>query len=472
MNTAISAVLIVALWSTAALFALRAIRTARTPQGSVGWVVFLLAAPIVAIPAYLFLGHSRYPGFVSMRRESEAVIAALDRQRETHGGSVRRARDHGSTRALAFERLANMPITAGNRHEVLIDGAAAFGAIFRAIEAAERYVLVCFYILRDDRIGREFADLLIRRAQAGISVRVLYDSIGSARLSAAYFDRLREAGVDIRNFHAIRRPRNPFQMNFRNHRKIVVVDGRAGFLGGLNVGDEYMGRDPEFGHWRDTHLRIEGPAVAQLQLVFAEDWHWSSNETPALEWTAPPLEGGTDALILAPGPADPMETGNLYFLNAIGAAQTRIWIASPYFVPDEDTLAALKLAALRGVDVRILTPAKKDHLTVWLAAYAYFDEVRAAGVRIWRYRDGFMHQKVMVVDEAFASVGSINLDVRSCRLNFEVTAMLFDAAATAEIAAMLARDMEAADLHETPLDRETPLKRYGAPVARLFAPLL
>lgn len=472
MMAALGAVAVVALWCVAALFAIRATRTARTPQGSVGWVVFLLTAPILAVPAYLFLGHSRYPGYLSMRRETERVIAALAAQREAYGGASGQSSAHGDNRARAFEELAHMPIVGGNVYRILIDGEATFGAIFEAIEQAETYIVVCFYILSDDEIGRAFAELLARRARDGLKVRLLYDAIGSARLPDAYLDRLREAGVEVRNFHAIRRPRNPFQLNFRNHRKIVIVDGAVGFVGGLNVGDEYMGRDPEFGRWRDTHLVLRGPTVAQLQLVFMEDWHWSSNETPTLDWTASPVEGGADALILAPGPADPMETGSLYFLNLIGAATRRLWIASPYFVPDTDTLSALKLAALRGVDVRILIPAKKDHLTVWLAAYAYFDEMRAAGVRIWRYRDGFMHQKALVVDDAIASIGTVNLDIRSCRLNFEVTALLFGPGPAADVAEMLETDFAAADLYETRLDDAKPLKRYGAPIARLFAPLL
>lgn len=359
MIAALGAAFLAVLWLFAGVFALRATRTARTPQGSVGWVVFLLTAPIIAVPAYLFLGHTRYPGYISMRRESERVVAALDAQRAAHGGSVGTLTERGATRARAFEQLAHMPIVAGNEYRILVDGAATFGAIFEAIEAAKEYIVACYYIIRDDQLGRAFAELLIRRARDGVKVRLLYDAIGSASLPDAYIDRLRAAGVEVRNFHAIRRPRNPFQLNFRNHRKIVIVDGAVGFVGGLNVGDEYMGRDPEFGHWRDTHLMLRGPAVAQLQLVFMEDWHWSSDETPDLVWTAAPVEGGADALILAPGPADPMETGSLYFLNVIGGATKRLWIASPYFVPDTDTLSALKLAALRGVDVRILLPAKK-----------------------------------------------------------------------------------------------------------------
>ncbi|WP_340110156.1 cardiolipin synthase [Pikeienuella sp. HZG-20] len=472
MMTALTAAGAVLLWSAAIFFAIRAIRTARTPQGSVGWVVFLLTAPFIAVPAYLFLGHTRYPGFVLMRRESQRMISALDKQKSAHGAVVASAGRHARSRAAAFERLAGMPIVSGNDVELLIDGAATFGAIFAAIEKAESYVAASFYIIRDDRIGRAFKDLLIARARDGVRVLLIYDALGSVSLRNSYLKDLKAAGVEVCNFHAIRRKLNPFQINFRNHRKIVIVDGKVGFVGGLNVGDEYMGRDPDFGRWRDTHLRLTGPTVTQLQLVFAEDWHWANDEIPEFFWGARSESEGGKALILAPGPADPLETGSLYFCNIIGAATERLWIATPYFVPDVDTLSALKLAALRGVDVRILLPAREDQLLVWLAAFAYFDEVRAAGVEIWRYHDGFMHQKVVVVDDSLASIGTINLDIRSCRLNFEVTALLFDKAAVRKAAEMLEADFRVSRPHETPLSEEKPLKRLGAPIARLFTPLL
>jgi cardiolipin synthase A/B len=462
----------VALWGVALLFAVRAVRTARTPQGSVGWVVFLISAPYFAVPAYLFLGHSRYPGYVAARRQSEQTMATLDGQRHACGTAVREWRYPGVTRAAAFERLANLPIVRGNTFELLVDGKAAFDAMFGTMEGARSYVLVGLYILRDDRLGRALKDRLLCLARRGVHVRVLYDPVGSAGLAKSYLDDMRDGGVDIRRFHSVRSMLNRFQVNFRNHRKIVIVDGKTGFVGGLNVGDEYMGWDPEIGHWRDTHLKLDGPAVSQLQLVFMEDWHWSGGGTLPLFWKVEPQADGIEVVILAPGPADRVETGSLYFCNAIGAATERLWIASPYFVPDIDTLSALKLAALRGVDVRILVPEQRDHLIVWLAAFAYFDEVREAGVSIWRYQDGFMHQKALVVDNSFASVGTLNLDIRSCRLNFEATALMFDETAAREVAAMLEADFAKSHRYDTPLAQAGWRMRFGAPIARLFAPLL
>ena len=253
----------------------------------------------------------------------------------------------------------------------------------------------------------------------------------------------------------------------------MVVDGRVGFLGGCNFGDEYAGRDRRTGPWRDTHLRVTGPMVAQLQAIFAEDWYWATECALDLPW--PKAEGGgaLGGLILAPGPADRLETGSLYFCNAIGLARDRVWIASPYFVPDTDVLTALTLAAQRGVDVRILMADRADHLVVWLAAFAYFDRMLDAGVTVLRYRDGFLHQKVLVVDDSLASVGTLNLDNRSCRLNFEVTALIFDPGFTAQVAAMLAADFARAAPVRTRLDDiRSPFVRHGARIARLMAPLL
>ncbi|MEX0759154.1 MAG: cardiolipin synthase [Tistlia sp.] len=471
LNTLI-ALLTTLLTLVGAVLAFRAARTARTPQGALGWAIFLVAAPWLAIPAYLFLGQARYPGYVSARRASVAVVRALDLLRHLHRARLADAPGGPLARIVAFEELARLPLVSGNAAELLIDGERAFESMFEAIEQARSYVLVAFYILRDDAVGQDLKRRLIAKAEAGIDVHVLYDALGSWGLPDRYLEELREAGVEIENFHARRRPRSRFQRNFRNHRKIVVADGHVAFVGGLNVGDEYLGRSARFGHWRDTHLRLEGPVVAQVQLVFAEDWHWATGEHPALHWKPRAPEAELDAMILAPGPADVMETGSLFFCNAIGAARRRLWIASPYFVPDVDLLSALKLAALRGVDVRILVADRRDHLVVWLAAFAFFDEVREAGVKIHRYTDGFLHQKVLLVDDELASVGSVNLDNRSCRLNFEITALVFDRGFAAQVEAMLEADFERSFLFETGLDEGPLWRRYGAPMARLFAPVL
>lgn len=457
----------------AAVFAYSAMRHARTPQGAVGWAVFLLTAPYFAVPIFLFLGHSRFSGYVEMRRDMQETVEDLNRAIALNAPA---RSQHPGTRqkhVQAFETLAGQRVLSGNATKLLINGPTAFDDMFSAIDSARHYVLVQFYTFRDDSVGRDMARHLAARAKEGVRVHVLYDGIGSVGLPGAYIEDLRAAGVTILNVHAERRSRNRFQINFRNHRKIVVVDGQTGFVGGLNIGDEYKGRAAYFGHWRDTQLRLDGPAVAGLQLAFAEDWLWASGAVLDLIWQPAPQVGGKDVLILATGPADLHETGSLYFCNAINAAQERLWIASPYFVPDVDILNALKLAALSGVDVRLLVPDLRDHWLVWLAAFSYFDEVRRAGVTIYRYKGGFMHSKVVLVDDWLASVGSINLDNRSCRLNFEVTALVMDDDFAAEVATMLEADFARSEIYQTAF-RDIPhrLIRLASPFARLFAPIL
>lgn len=470
MFATILIIALVLLEAVAIFFAYRAVSTARTPQGSLAWVVFLVAAPYLGVPMFLFLGHSRFRGYILARRDSEEVVANIRDFAAQHPPSL----DIAASGLGAFETLAQMPIVSGNDAELLIDGKQTFDAIFAAMEAAQTTILVQFYIIKDDELGRAFRDVLIAQAKRGVKVRLLYDAVGCAKLSKAYLASLAQGGVRIVNVHELRGPKNRFQLNFRNHRKIVVIDGDVGFIGGLNVGDEYMGRDPKFGNWRDTHTRIVGPVVSQLQLVFVEDWHWATAENliSELNWDAKRAEANRDALIVATGPGDPMETGNLYFCAAINAARERIWIASPYFVPDSDILSSLKLAAMRGVDVRILVPDQIDHTIVWTAAFSYFDEMLAVGAQIWRYDDGFMHQKVLLVDRRITSVGTMNLDNRSSRLNFEATAVFFDERSADHVAAMFETDF-ARSHRMTRMLADAPRKiKYGAPVARLFAPLL
>ncbi len=461
-------VLVPLLYLAAAVCVWRAISTARTPQGAVGWVVFLLAAPYLAVPAFLLLGHRRFRGYVIARTDSARVVAGLTRFGAEHAPPSPLAAP-----ARAMERLAHMPVVRGNDIALLIDGEATFDAIFAAIDAAEDYVLAQFYIIRDDATGRAFADRLKAAAARGVKVHLLFDAVGSNRLPRAYIDDLRKGGVAVVNPDRMRGPQSRLSINFRNHRKSVVVDGKIGFVGGLNVAEEYMGRHPGFGPWRDTHARLTGPVVSQLQLVYLEDWHWATRELlDGLDWEPQRAQADMTALILPSGPGDRTETGAMFFLTVLAAAERRIWIASPYFVPDADVLSALKQAALRGVEVRLLVPEAADHWITWLAAFAYFDEVAEAGVEIWRYGEGFLHQKVVVVDDAMLAVGTTNLDNRSFRLNFEVMAVYFDARAARAGADMLEADFARATRLRRPLSAQSRTIRIGAPIARLFSPIL
>ncbi|WP_158965597.1 cardiolipin synthase [Chachezhania sediminis] len=448
----------------------RAIQKSRTPQGAVGWVVFLMSAPHVALLSYLFLGHHRYRNYLVSRRETGRVIEAASEFAQRFPPGLSR----GDVDPRPFEKLAALGATSGNDMTLLVDGDETFAALFEAINGAQNYILAQFYIIHDDDIGKAFAEHLIAAADRGVKVRLIYDAVGSHSLPEAYLENLREAGITVPSRRSLNHRSGRLQMNYRNHRKTLIVDGIHGFTGGLNVGDEYLGRDPAFGNWRDTFIWLRGPMVSQLQVAYAEDWHWATGEVliKPLHWDPARAEADMTGLILPAGPADDMETGTLFFLSAIVAAKERIWVSSPYFVPDIDVLSALKQAALRGVDVKIMVPDMIDHTLPWLAAFAVFDECRAAGVEIWRYHDGFLHQKAVLVDDRMAAVGSMNMDNRSFRLNFETMAVLFDKRAAQAVETMLLRDLERAVLLEKTLDQQPPKIRYGAPVARLFAPIL
>ena len=469
MNPSVWAIGYLALLAVAVFCGWRAIQGARTPQGSVAWVVFLLSVPVVAVPAYLFLGHHRLRGVEVARRDSARIIASIDEYSAQRRPEAVTKEEFGP-----FEAAAQLPVLRGNAATLLIDGQVAFDAMFSAIDAAEVYVLVQFYILRDDDVGQALCDRLVAACGRGIVVYVSYDRIGSIALKDEFRRRLVAAGARITDPRRSQGLASRFRVNYRNHRKTVIVDGKYGFTGGMNVGEEYLGRDATFGAWRDTHVSLRGPVVAQLQLIFVEDWHFSTGDliVDELHWLPGMQPEDMVGLIVATGPADDFDSGAMLFFSAISRARRRVWIASPYFVPDIDTLTALNHAALRGVEVRILLPEMADHHVTWLAAFAYFDEIRAAGVEIWRYTDGFMHQKVILVDDEFAAVGTTNLDNRSFRLNFEAMAVLFDQSFAAEVDRMLRRDFERS-YRLTKQLREQPVSiRIGAPIARLFAPVL
>jgi cardiolipin synthase A/B len=467
-------ILLLAAHTAGFISSLDALMSTRTAPGAVAWIVSLNTLPYVAVPVYWVFGRTKFQGYVIGRREGESILNETLREQMSLVHPYRVSLPPGERHVQAIERLAKMPMVGANDAELLVDGEATFRSIFEGIAAAQHYVLVQFYIVRDDEIGRELKKLLASKARSGVPVYFLYDEIGSYRLPSGYINDLVAAGVQVRRFHSTRGTGNRFQINFRNHRKIVITDGRFGWLGGINVGDEYLGRDSRVGAWRDTHLKIEGPATLCLQLSFVEDWHWATGEILDLLWQPAPA-GGRDLpiLVLPSGPADRFETASLMMQHVIHSARQRLWIASPYFVPDEGVIAALKLAALRGVDVRILIPERPDILLTYLAAYAFIGPLLEAGVEVHRYQAGFLHAKTVLVDDLAAAVGTVNLDNRSFRLNFEITAWVMDAGFASKMEAVFARDfadsrsMTQSDVYGRPL-----WFRAASRTAYLMAPLL
>lgn len=456
--------------------ALHALFTVRTAQGAIAWAMSLLFIPYLTLIPYLIFGARSFLAYIKARRQAnqEMHVAMANLNWRPWVEEALAARESQSYRALrAMPKLSRMPCLANNQVKLLINGTATFEAILHAVANARDTVLIQFFIIHDDTIGRELQQLLLKKAAEGVRIFVLYDRVGSHGLPASYNEVLRCGGVEIQAFATRRGWFNRFQVNFRNHRKIVVVDGQVGFVGGHNVGDEYLGGNPLLSPWRDTHVQVSGPVLACLQESFAEDWYWATRELPPLILQDSYPDNGVLCQVLASGPADPQETCALFFLEAIHSATQRVWITSPYFVPDEAVFAALRLAVLRGVDVRILIPARPDHRIVYAATTLFAFEAVRAGVRMFRYQPGFLHQKVVLVDDEISAIGSANLDNRSFRLNFEITLLTIDRGFADEVEHMLLEDFSHAREISPQESRDTHrLHQLGMRVARLISPIL
>ena len=425
------------------LLAIESIFKSRTPQGAIAWALGLVFLSPVVVPIYLFFGPRKFYGYVEARRKGDLEIHRIAEKLMAEMSALFSPEEDNSPGGVLLEKLALMPFTKGNKVGLLINGEQTFASIFDEIDRAKHYILLQFYIVRDDKLGRELQEKLIEKSRQGVRIYFLFDAIGSFSLSRCYLNKCRQAGINIEPFRTWRwGKRRRFQINFRNHRKIVVVDGCTAFVGGANVGDEYLNGNKRLSPWRDTHVRMEGPSVQGCQLSFLEDWYWVTGEVPEMDWHPDGVNSDQRVLILPTGPADLVESCQLMFLHVINSATERLWIVGPYFVPDESILNALKLAVLRGVDVRLMLPGKTDNRMVQLSSYAVLLDLRNTGVRAFQYQQGFLHQKVVLVDSDRAYVETANFDNRSFHLNFEITVMVKGQQFAAEVESMLNDDFK------------------------------
>ncbi|SHF46668.1 cardiolipin synthase [Devosia limi] len=470
-DLSILAAIMAAIYLLAFVCAVREIMYSRTSQGSIAWLLSLALLPFPTAFLYLIFGWKLFDDY------------ATDRIRNGRAARPLRAKDlslidtETSSQWPVQVKVSEVPFLTGNEVEVLIDGRATFDSIFAGIEKAQHYLLVQFYIVRDDRLGEELAERLIERAKAGVRVFLLYDDIGSSGMPKRFRVRMREAGVKVAGFnqrHKFLKIYGPARINYRNHRKIVVVDGEVAWVGGHNVGVEYLGEDKHFGRWRDTHVRVSGPAALGCALLFREDWEWATGEKlPATPPESVPTPGTESVLVMGSGPADKLEECAIAFTDVIAQARERIWIVSPYFVPDTDVRTALFAAQLRGVDVRVMLPEKPDHKLVWLASIAHADAMVEHGISIYRYTSGFLHQKVVLMDDRIATIGSVNFDNRSFAINFEITLWFTNHRTIKAVETMVLEDFN--NCRQVGLEevRKRPLPmRFLAQAARLFSPVL
>lgn len=450
----------------------------RHPSSTLAWFLVLALNPVAGFFFYILFGQNYRKRKIFDRkalRDAEAYIF-IDNQSLTDTSKLEQYSDSQKQLFRLGQKVAKSPLSFNSETEILTNGEATFSAILQELQKATHHIHMEYYIYRDDEIGTEIKNLLVAKAKAGIEVRFLYDAVGSLKLPVPFIEEMRDAGVEVIAFSPVYFPLLSNKVNYRNHRKIIVIDGKVGFTGGLNVGDEYLGRSKVYGFWRDTHMLIRGEAVRTLQTIFLQDWLYMTGKAfLSPEYLSPPLSeshGDGAVQIISSGPDNEWKTVKNLFFSMISSARKSIWIASPYFIPDEDIYTALKVASLSGVEVKLLFPKKPDKWIPFLAAHSYFAEMMNAGVEIYEYEKGFMHSKVLIIDGEMASIGTANMDMRSFHLNFEVNAFIYRTRSTQQLIDDYESDLnDSTRLDEGKFSKRS-LVRFLESAARLLSPLL
>ncbi len=478
----------IAIYGLAVYNCIKIISNRSSPGASIAWLLLHAVVPFVAVPAYLLMGDYRIKGYVKRHRASQQQLADSGALMlpEAPPDPLSLPQDiQGTYRTFSsvLRQFGTVFEPQTGNATLLVDGKETFTAIFQAISSAKTYVMVQYYILRSDRLGLELKRLLIEKARSGVAVYMLYDDMGSFWLSKDYLRDLQNAGVKIERFLPIFIFKRFFQINFRNHRKLVIVDGNVAFTGGLNVGEEYAAkksRKNRLRYWRDTHVQITGAPVTQLEDVFLEDWYFATGQQLKLQAAKSsdylnnyPNRERTVVQIVPTGPTDETVVSLLFVLQLINSAEKRLWLASPYFVPDPAIMHALELAALRGVDVRLMLPYRSDNAFVHWVSTSYANELQGRGIKVLLFTAGFMHQKAILVDESLAAIGTMNLDNRALYLNFETMVLFHGRGFNLRVAKMLEKDFQSCRELSRPVK---PIKRMIAAlrgnVASLLAPML
>lgn len=440
----------------------------RSPAATLAWILILAALPLVGLPIYFLIGPRR----ILRKRMRHAKSRAIVREGATGGKEPPSVPWREQLSTLAF-KTSGSALAGAREVRVLGGGKVTFDAIEEAIGLAQSHVHVLYYIFEEDKTGTRIRDALVRRAKEGVTVRLLVDAVGSP-LSRSFLRPLRDAGARFGRFNPVLGGRLRAKINFRNHRKIVICDGDVGFLGGINVGDEYDESVSKKEAYRDTHLLVRGTAVRELQFAFLEDWNYATGEIVRDKHLfAEPSEPEKHVVQIIPsGPDQDWESIRNAYFTAITSADERILLTTPYFVPDEAMMVALGTAALRGVDVQILVPQKSDSRVVTAAGRSYYDRMLQAGAQIFEYPK-MVHAKTLVIDGKAAFVGSANMDNRSFKLNFEVCAVVYSPAAIAELEGMFAEDRKRSRKVTLKSRAKLPLpSRLAEASARLLSPLL
>ncbi|WP_390404266.1 cardiolipin synthase [Lacticaseibacillus jixiensis] len=460
------------------------LRSVRDIATTWAWLLVLIFLPVIGFVIYLFVGRRLSAKKMQLiQAEYAKAIAAfvqLQKRANAHGRLLPEDQLTQSGRELInlFLNTARAPVLTNSDVSIYVDGKSKFAALLADIAAAKDFIDVEYYTIYPDAIGTQLRDLLVKKAKQGVKVRVVYDAWGSMGANARWWRPLVQAGGAAEAYFSSRWLILDFRMNYRLHRKLVVIDDQIGYIGGFNVGDQYLSRSKKFGFWRDTHLRIKGDTVMALKIQFTMDWNATVSQGRQLPYPTRPLaslaNGSAKAMqIVASGPDSNAQQIKAGYVRLITGATKSVRIQTPYLIPDDTVFDALMNAALAGIDVQVMIPNMPDHPFIFRATQYYANALTRVGVKVFHYQNGFLHAKTMVVDDCLASVGSANMDIRSFKLNFEVNAFIYDP----QIAGQLAQAFDADLKHCVRVTPETIAAQgwylhFKQHFSRLLSPIL
>lgn len=454
----------------------------RNPTTTWLWLMVLFFLPGIGFILYLLIGQDlRKKKMFALKEEEDRYLKDLvaiqekDIEKEKLFFNDPKVKDYQDI--IHFHLMsAEAVYTQDNEVELYFSGKDKFNALLNSIYKSKKYIHIEYYIIRNDALGNEVIKALTEKAREGVEVKFLYDGMGGRRLPRNFFNELIEAGGEIACFFPPFSPILSTRINYRNHRKICIIDGQEAYAGGFNIGDEYLGRSKKFGYWRDTHSKIKGGAIHSLQWRFLLDWKFASKkEIEKMEKYFPKKDtiGETGVQIVSSGPDSKWTSIKDGYFKMIINARKKVYIQTPYFIPDDSILEALRVAGLSGVDVRVIIPSKPDHPFVYWASLSYMGELLQAGVKFYTYQNGFMHSKVVLMDNVVSSVGTANLDIRSFKLNFEVNAFIYDEKVNNEISEQFIKDLEFCEEVTIEEYRKRSLGvKFKESISRLLSPIL
>ncbi len=446
------------------------------------WIMLMLFIPILGFILYLLVGQDlRKRKTFNKKEEEDNFLTLIHKQQaslsfnpSTYPNPLIPAHmDLIYMHLNAHESL----YTEDNEITLFTDGCALFNDLFRHIASAKRYIHIESYIIRDDCLGKLFKQQLIKKAKEGVKVIIVYDEMGCFGNSYRYFGDMRKAGIEVSCFFRSYIPFIKKRANYRNHRKLCIIDGEIAYLGGFNIGKEYIGMNKKFGYWRDTHMRLTGSSVHLINLQFLLDYRFATGNNLSLEKYIPRVfsnnVGQVGMQIVSSGPDSKYASIHNGYIKMIHDAKHSIYIQTPYFVPDDGIMSALKLAALSGKDVRIMIPNRPDHMFVYWATYAHIGQLLDAGVRCFTYENGFLHAKTIVIDSEVASVGTANFDIRSFKLNFEINAFIYDEAFAKKLTEIFMKDLSLCkELTPQLYHNRSLMIKFKESISKLISPIL